>query len=310
MGKYTVISGQNIYDVALHIYGSIEGIVDLMMNNTDLSLATDLKSGDELIYTDGYIINADIVSYNRIHKIVPSNGERSVYYKEATLPLLIEIILGNLETSTGFIASGTGKMQIDWGDNTPLESITLTDEVRYINHLFDSLVSMRRKIRIYGDILFRFLNFTPLKAKAVYILKPVYVEKFTLTDSSINIGFLTLLDGVYELNLSGLKTDNLSVLLDCKKLINLDLSKLDVPQSVIDDYLISLVKFYYGRRNCTITLTSRPSGEYKEPLRDEFLNYNISSGMEAVWLICHEPKWNEGGYWKFNIENEIYTAEK
>ena len=36
MGRYKVIAGQNIYDIALHIYGSIEGIVDLMMCNTCL----------------------------------------------------------------------------------------------------------------------------------------------------------------------------------------------------------------------------------------------------------------------------------
>ncbi|MCS2956861.1 hypothetical protein NXX53_06170 [Bacteroides salyersiae] len=43
MGKYTVITGQNLYDIALHIYGSIEGIVDLLMNNPDLSLCDNLK---------------------------------------------------------------------------------------------------------------------------------------------------------------------------------------------------------------------------------------------------------------------------
>ena len=31
MGKYIVTNGQNIYDISLHLYGSIEGIVDLMM---------------------------------------------------------------------------------------------------------------------------------------------------------------------------------------------------------------------------------------------------------------------------------------
>lgn len=310
MGKYVVTSGQNIYDAALHIYGSIEGIVDLLMNNTDLSLATDLKSGDELTFTDGYIINADIVSYNRIHKIVPSNGERNVYYKEATLPLLIEIIIDNLETSTGFIASGTGKMQVDWGDNTPLESITLSDAIQPTHHLFDNLVSKRRKIRIYGDMLFKFLDFTPLKAKAIYLLKPVYAEKFVLTDSSVHIGFLSLFYGIYDLDLSGLDTDNLSVLLECKQLMNLELSKLDAPQSVIDDYLISMVKFYYGRRNCTVILTCHPSGEYREPVRDEKQNYILTSGKEAIWVICNEPAWNEGGKWKFIIDNEIYTSEK
>ena len=46
MGRYRVIAGQNLYDIALHIYGSIEGIVDLMMCNSDLSLDTTLKVGD------------------------------------------------------------------------------------------------------------------------------------------------------------------------------------------------------------------------------------------------------------------------
>lgn len=50
MGKYIVIQGQNIYDVALHIYGSIEGVTDLMVNNENLSFATELKAGDELVW--------------------------------------------------------------------------------------------------------------------------------------------------------------------------------------------------------------------------------------------------------------------
>ena len=86
MGNYRVITGQNIYDVALHLYGSIEGIVDLLINNPDLSLETELRTGQELTYTDGFIINADVVAYNGMHGIVPSNGERHVYPKHFTLP--------------------------------------------------------------------------------------------------------------------------------------------------------------------------------------------------------------------------------
>ena len=50
MGKYTVTEGQNLYDVALHLTGSIEGIVDLLICNPALSLADTLRSGDELFY--------------------------------------------------------------------------------------------------------------------------------------------------------------------------------------------------------------------------------------------------------------------
>ncbi len=55
MGKYTVISGQNLYDVALHVYGSIEGITDLLVNNPDLSMGSVLAQGQELIFSDDYI---------------------------------------------------------------------------------------------------------------------------------------------------------------------------------------------------------------------------------------------------------------
>lgn len=310
MGKYIVTSGQNLYDVALHIYGSIEGIVDLMMSNINLSLGTDLKSGDELTYTDDFVINADIVSYNQTHKIIPANGERQVYYKEASLPLLVEIILDKERTSTGLTFSGIGKIEIDWGDNTPLECVTLSDQVWHIDHWFDNLVPKHRKVRVYGLVRFKQLDFTQLKAQAIYLFKPVFVERFTLTDSSVNIDFLSLFDDIYDLNLSGLGTDNLCALLDCKKLMTLDLSRSAVSQTVIDHYLISLVKYYYARRSCTVRLTILPSGEYKEPARDENQNYILASGMEAVWLICNEPEWNEGGYWKFIIDNQIYTSEQ
>ena len=67
MGKYRVVAGQNIYDIAIHLYGSIEGIVDLLINNPELSLDDDLKSGDELDYTDEFVISPDIVAYNRMY---------------------------------------------------------------------------------------------------------------------------------------------------------------------------------------------------------------------------------------------------
>ena len=37
MGKYRVVAGQNIYDVALYLYGSIEGVVDSALTITSFS---------------------------------------------------------------------------------------------------------------------------------------------------------------------------------------------------------------------------------------------------------------------------------
>lgn len=83
MGSYRVVSGQNIYDVALHLYGSIEGIVDLLMCNPALTLDTVLKVGEELMYTDDFVIDADVVAYNRQHGVIPANGERQYILKSS-----------------------------------------------------------------------------------------------------------------------------------------------------------------------------------------------------------------------------------
>ena len=84
MGKYIVTNGQNIYDISLHLYGSIEGIVDLMMNNTNLSLSDTLHAGDELIYTDNFIINPDVFAYLQTNKITPAKP-RMIILKDESL---------------------------------------------------------------------------------------------------------------------------------------------------------------------------------------------------------------------------------
>ena len=58
MGQYTVITGQNLYDVALDIYGSIEGITDLLLSNPALSMMSELRAGQTLDYSDGVLIDA------------------------------------------------------------------------------------------------------------------------------------------------------------------------------------------------------------------------------------------------------------
>ncbi len=309
MGKYTVTSGQNIYDVSLHIYGSVEGIVDLMMNNTKLSLADILKAGDELEYTDDFVINKDIVAYFKMNGIIPSNGERNVYYKHSNLPKFAKILIDNKKTSVRLSISGSGKMEIDWGDDTYLQRIVLTNELQSISHHFNNGISGKRKIIIYGSVYFKLFDCSEFETSSIILFQPIPIEKLILKDVRLDIDFISLLTGVYDMDFSELRTNNLLPLLNCKQLMRLNLSDVHVTQETLDEYLIALVNQYYGRRNCCITLTKKPSGEYREPMRDENLNYILSSGMEAVWVLVNEPAWNEGGYWKFIINNEIYTLE-
>lgn len=309
MGKYSIISGQNLYDVALHLYGSIEGIVDLLMNNPDLSMCTLLKNGDELEYTDDFVINPDVVAYNRMNGIVPSNSERRVYPKYPTLPCVWEIEIENAQTVVDMYITAMGKIQIDWGDNSELEEITLGNQTLKIRHTFDSPIKNNRKIRMYGDAHFRLLNWDELNPLSVCLMKPTLVEKLSVENLSCENRFLSLLTGVYELNLPGIKSESLLPLLNLTGLRKLNLTGARCSRLVIDEYLIGLVNRHDNRRSGEITLTLEPTGEYKEPKKNEDGRYVLSSGMEAIWVLTHEPAWNEANYWKFIINDQLYTYQ-
>ena len=310
MGKYRITAGQNIYDVALHIYGSIEGVVDLMINNLDLSLDSNLKTGDELVYSDDFIINADVVAHYRMYDITPSGGERSVYPKSFTLPAVMEISLENLRTTASFVISGSGEIEIDWGDNSDVQRIKLTDAHQTLSHLFDNQIQAKRQIKIYSNALIKHLNIKEIKAVSIYMLKRQYVERFTAEGINVALDFAPLLDGVFEMNLRDITTDSLLPLVRNKSLMRLDLTGVNVKQRTLDEYLVALVTRYGNRRNCTVTLPFKPSGEYREPTKDENGNYILTTGMEAIWVIVNEPAWNEGGLWKFIIDNQTYTYEQ
>ena len=61
MATYIVKPNQNIFDVALHLYGSIEGLFDLLITNDWLNMTTDLETGMEIEYHEDFIINSSIV---------------------------------------------------------------------------------------------------------------------------------------------------------------------------------------------------------------------------------------------------------
>lgn len=310
MGKYRVIAGQNLFDVALHLYGSIEGVVDLLINNPELSFATALCAGRELVYTDDFVIRADVVAYNELHGIVPANGERHVYPKVFTLPLaaVITLCAGIITVQCG--VSGTGILEIDWGDNSDTETVSLTDTPQILTHTFDNKVRERRTIRWFTGARFRTIDWSGLRPQSLVLLRTLPVEELTLTDAALSLESLRLLSGTYFLNLSGIVVSDLTPLAENRELMTLDLSGARLKPTVIDRYLTTLVERYGSRRNCTVILSTSPSGIYREPVRDaETGRYRIASGMEAVWVVLHEEAWNEGGPWKFIINDITYTVE-
>lgn len=310
MGRYRVIAGQNIFDVALHLYGSIEGIVDLMMNNPDLSLDTTLTVGQELVYTDGFVINADVVAYNAARGIVPANGEHHVYPKYPEGQLSVEFHLPASVLNVSCTASGTGSLEIDWGDNSEIEKIELRNARLHLNHTFDNTIRGTRRIRWYSRAEFRTLDWSGLQPDSIFLFQPLRVEELTLQNASVSLEGLRLLDGTYSLRLSGITTADLTPLAGCRELMTLDMGEGHLKPDVEDAFLYEIVNRYGNRRNCTVSFPVTPSGIYREPDRDpESARYLPVSGMECIWVILHEESWNEGGPWKFIIEDKIYTVE-
>lgn len=310
MGSYQVIAGQNIYDVALHVYGSVEGITDLLVNNELLSLDGDLQAGDVLSYTDDYVINQEVVAYYQTHGITPASGELHVYPKSFSLPLTVELYLSNEAISSGFTVSGCGKLEVDWGDNSVAEAVSVDGNSLRVSHLFDSPVGGKRKVSLYMQGRFQAFDFTELQPLALYIFKPVYVERFVLKNAALDIESLSLLSGVFELCLDGVRTDVLTSLLELKGLMRLSLCGTVFRQLTIDTYLTGLVERHDNRRSCKVVIECQPSGEYRAPQKDVNGRYLAGSGMEAIWVLTHEPAWNEGAPWEFVINDRIYKYEQ
>lgn len=78
MNKYITKSGQNIYDIALTIYGSIEGIFDLLISNPNISLETVFTKGVELAYHYDFVLNKDVTNWLKDNKVLVKNGNYKI----------------------------------------------------------------------------------------------------------------------------------------------------------------------------------------------------------------------------------------
>lgn len=62
MTTHIVKPKQNLFDVAIELYGSVEGLFDLLITNTWLTMTTDLQPGMKLEYHESFVLNESIVS--------------------------------------------------------------------------------------------------------------------------------------------------------------------------------------------------------------------------------------------------------
>jgi hypothetical protein len=291
MAKYKIKTGQNIFDVAMHLYGSIEGLFDLLISNTWLTMNTDLIPGMELEYHDYYVINDGIVNEINNNQIIPGNGSRHVYNKESQYSLRAVCHIYPESTLSCLSVSGDGIMQIDWGDNSDLESVNLSNNIVTLSHYFDNTVEQRR-IKIYGDFNLTTFDSSNINGD-IFPVNPIVVDEYTSHSNRNSLKGLFLFDGTVIVDLEGSSISDLSPIYDMS-LQELNLKNVGFAnEDILDNYLLYIVSDYGTRRNCTVYLSEEPS----------------EAGMNAILQIINEPDWNDAGAWKFIINDKIYTKE-
>lgn len=307
MAQYIVQSDQTIWDIALQLYGSIEGAFALFVCNPKLTMTTDLKRGDILEYYDGIKINSSVVESIKENKYLPANSERHVYFKRPDTPVRMIVKIPESTVETSFAVAGDGAMIIDWGDNSNLQTVELTSRLAKIYHAFDNNVDTRR-MKIYGDFNLSELDATGFRGSFVPVA-PIIVDSFTSVANVGDLNCLYLFEGMVSLDLRNTRIESLAPIYDYgitgnrleeyNGLMHLNLLGAEFQDiSVLDDYLEYLAgsKTHGTRRPCTVLLDTEPS----------------ERGMKAIETILGEPEWNQASFassWVFNINGQIYTTE-
>ncbi|MDR1091338.1 MAG: hypothetical protein LBL79_09705 [Prevotella sp.] len=291
MPKHIVKPNQNLFDVAIELYGSIEGLFDLLISNDRLNMNTGLTPGMELEYHDYFIINEGIVNSIKENGYVPANGERHVYYKEPDYDLIAVCGVNGNNDRSGFSVSGQGYMQVDWGDNSGLQTIVLSENQQKYVHYFDNTVDTRR-MKLYGDCSLMTFDSSDINGD-LFLVKPLVVDEYINKSNGYSLKGLFLFEGTVIVNLQGMIIPDLLPVagMGPQELNLLKVKFTDV--SVLDDYLQYIVDNYGNRRNCIVYLDTEPT----------------ERGMQAILTIINEPAWNEAGQWKFIINGNIYTKE-
>lgn len=207
MPQYTVHTGQNIYDVALTLYGSVEGIFDLLASNEDLTMETKLSYGMVLNYHEEFVVNQDIVTWLESNNVLVRNGEhiynhldietfvkqhiqtyhqeqydavcttssdeQNMYWQVFSSPRLVINQQGQLATITMQLKPDK-HLFIDWGDYSDPTTVEGTDK-QEIENCYKS--ASTHIITFYGDFEFSYLDFREING-IYYPLGTICADKF------------------------------------------------------------------------------------------------------------------------------------
>lgn len=289
METYITKSNQNFYDVVLALYGDLNGSYDLLSNNDWLSPDYMFKGGESVVYDPTKMIEPSIVSYYKNNNIIPINGDRGVYYKHPKNELVLDIKIENTAKYFTFEVSGYGVVEVDFGDNSPLQEIALTSDIKSVDHYMDNDIKETRTVKIYLSGEIDAMKITSSGKCVMSGISDEMISKIRLDGfSSIShTYFCNILKRVRCVNLSGIDVKDIRGLYDALFLNDIDLQNCNLKTKMLDDYLIYICKNYKARSSATIKLfgNENPSGIYCQPNDMQ----NPLNGMEAVWVLVNDP---------------------
>lgn len=207
MAQYKVRSGQNIYDVALTLYGSVEGIFDLLASNRWLTMETQLSYGMVLDYHDEFAVNKSNVIWLKDNNVLVKNGEHiyypidiekfvethiKTYHKQVYQSLQLmstdeqnmyweslytpRLVIQQQDYTSNIVLKmkPDTHLIVDWGDYNDPQVIEGTSE-QEVEHCYKS--SGKHIITFYGDFEFEKLDFRELNG-IYYPLGIIYADEF------------------------------------------------------------------------------------------------------------------------------------
>lgn len=239
METYKVRAFQNLFDVALHLHGSIEGLFDLLLSNPDLNMTSDLQPDQMLNYHKEFVLNADIVQQLQEKSLVPINGQREVE------PILMDdapCIYARTHSNAcnaKISLSGRGSACVDWGDGSCPEHMVLRDTPSAFRHIYAGGVPQEESsyaIKVYGTLDLDALDLSELPA-TVYIIRELPCRELKCQGYIGDLQFIPLLKKLTNIDVRHSIMPNLATFNDCD-FRNIDMSEVVfASSSALADFL-------------------------------------------------------------------------
>ena len=267
---YTTSPNQSIYDVAMDVHGSIDGVSDLLINNSGLDVNVVFEGGEEVIFTSAITLDSGVTSGFDVHNIIPTTSPHK-HYKHIDgggKDILMDIYTSATEPEFEMVKDG-GVVYIDWGDDSELE-VWKGDRAKHMFNVMDASYVDMYRIRLYVDNKESFdikkLNMVSSNNNHISLYTTVGVESFVDNSQLAEPMFVCLMGRVTEIVMNNAMSNDFGYLAKLDTLRKLELNTPHTTPESMDNLFIGIVNNYTARRlPADIEVKVKPNGEYKQP---------------------------------------------